>query len=277
MFPELRTFELQAVFNAHSFSRKEQEWLTKFLQNHSLTLQMLVIKPKTFLTMEALIANPFLSVESATPIRRHLESNAAYTVWLTEEPGQLRETSSYFHQLILPQLQILNIGLQESVAGAQLFPDLYHIAPMLKKLTITDVKLTTKYLVDILDGLAIHDRKVILEELSYTCDELFYQIFDILAGKLPKLKKLTIDCSKISVCSDIFDDPTNLIGSKASQYPSSVKELQRFLVFHLQKAIEHYLFWPIRSLQLSYTGSRYDLHAGKDMIGGSPTSRAGVF
>jgi len=261
-FPNLKQFELRAVFSTRSFSRNEQECLTKFLQNHSSTLGSLVIKSSSLTFVKR--SNSKLSYLALTTAPRYLRSDSSYCLWLSEEPEQ-RDISVSFQQLILPQLHTLDIGLQGTLIEARPLPDLYHIAPMLKKLTITDVKLASEHLRGILDGLAIHDEKVILEELSYTCDDLSYQIFDTLAMKLPMLKNLTIDCATISVYSETFDDSANLRSSIAIQHTSSVKKLEKHLIYHLQKTIELYPSWPIQNIRLSSTDSRYKMHANEDI------------
>ncbi|KAF4622609.1 hypothetical protein D9613_009219 [Agrocybe pediades] len=214
--PNLRTFELVAAYSLKTFSRLRQP-LTIFLQQLSPSLEKLVIKPigKTTTTQSP-------------------STNIAYSGWLSDD-GEGEAVISSFNQLIMPRLSALHIGLPEAprLEGESetyaLIPDLYHVAPMLTELVITEVKLTIEELVGILDGLAIQDGEIILQKLSYTCHELVPRTFDILSRKLPRLNSLVIEYDKL-FASDGVDRVDEFIA-----------------IMHTRR----YFSWPIRYLRLS--------------------------
>jgi len=226
IMPNLQEFKLLAVFNYRTFFNKQL--VTTFLQQHANSLEVLYIKP-----------------ELSTSRYAHVDFGT-YPTWLVHEPPEYTQDSTFFTQLFLPRLHTLEIGLQEIRAEDKmpLLPDLYHVAPMLTKLVLSGVKLTTKTLSLILNGLAKMNNEIILEELSYTCNTISPYIFDFLSKKLPRLISLAVEYASTTVSTDADDSSSFYTFMKTRQYP----------------------LWPVRYLRLSFAHSCGQGHPCKPIM-----------
>lgn len=185
--PKLRKFEFSAITNRDTLPHPEG--LSRFISIHQSSLEIFIIKPYS----------------------RHVSfhhSDDAYTIWLNQQEPPDSPKIYSFSQLVLPQLHTLDVGLRDlnrysvdpNLSTRRLLPDLHQITPNLVKLVMTDVKLSTGRLTEILDSLTPEaGSPPKLEELSFACYVLSPHIFDILFKKMRKLKALTIQYDQISL------------------------------------------------------------------------------
>ncbi|KAH9475292.1 hypothetical protein JR316_0012403 [Psilocybe cubensis] len=205
--PKLKTFEFCAITNSNTLPNPEG--LTRFVSMHQSSLQTVTIKPYS----------------------RHVSfhhSDDTYTVWLNQQEPVDSPKLYSFSQLVLPQLQSLDIGLRDfgrymiepNLSTRRLLPDLHQIAPNLVKLVMTDVKLSTNRLMEILDSLT--PRVDIPPKL---------EVFDMLSQKLPKLNALTLQYDQLSM-------------------PDSGNRFQDLRKFSDAMQARSYSQWSLRYLQL---------------------------
>lgn len=182
--PNLKKLEFHGIFNTRTFPHTDG--FTEFISKHASHLNHLVIKPQA----------------------RHLSLNSSdntYSFWVNEDNMEHRSEGQHsFSHIVLPKLKVLNVGLRDrqmlwpqwqtatyEVRNQSLLPDLSRVTPRLKTLIITDISLTYLRISALVKSLQ-QEGGCGLEELSFICDSIFPQLFDLLSKNLPRLKSLTV-------------------------------------------------------------------------------------
>ena len=182
--PNLKKIEFRGIFNAQTFPRTNG--FTEFISQHASHLNHLVIKPQA----------RRLSLNS---------SDNTYSFWVNEDNIEHRSEGRHsFSHIVLPRLKVLNVGLRDrqmlwpewqtatyESRNQSLLPKLSRVTPRLKTLIITDISLSYVRISALVNSLQ-REGGCGLEELTFICDSIFPQLFDLLSTNLPHLKALTV-------------------------------------------------------------------------------------
>ncbi|KAH9475280.1 hypothetical protein JR316_0012391 [Psilocybe cubensis] len=185
-FPRLSFFNSYISFNVQR--TKQLEYLNRFLDAQSPTLQKMVLSPK-----------PRVGTLNM--------GNYAYFRWLTlNGTGDERDLS--FSGRTLSQLTSMELlhydrWINGPAYHEVVFPDLSLIAPRLTALTIGQADLSFERVSELLALLPRHDGAYLLESLSISIEILSPELVDLLSTALSGLSSLTLRLSQYVLPSDL--------------------------------------------------------------------------